>query len=428
MGEGYMLLNEMFFNIVKKQIYETLKKAFIECPYYAKNYQITLPVFDEFTYEYFSSIPLLEKKTVLKYPEEFLNDYSDRNTIVTETTSGSEGIPLLCYKSKNEKLLYSIDLWKMRKKIISDLNPKDRFVHFYVLRRRNDEKLTDAVIYENNILHLPLFDLSPEKLIIYWNEILKFQPRWMHGIPSTIYNLAVVVREYKLPRYLFDFIELTGEYLDQQKVNVIKEVFKCKIANQYGAREFWLLAYGCNNNILHINDKNVFIEEVFNSEFGHSELVVTSLQNQTWPLIRYRLGDIGEIGLNNCSCSINSQFILNLNWGRESEYCTFGKFRFSKVFFSYIIRKLNDNNAGIIQYQIIKQDEDKIQINIVGDKKSEKKVFQTFRDEFSQRQIFIDIDICYSSYIEPNNQTGKTKEFIDLTKSQQRYLYEVGGD
>ena len=411
-----MIFNEIYFNMMKKQIYESVKKAFIECPYYIENYQLVLPTYNEFTYKFFSVIPLLEKKVLLQHSEEFINNSADRDSLITETTSGSEGTPLLCYKSRNEKLIYSMDLWKIRKMIVQDLSPRDRFVHFYVLRKQKNKKMTDTLIYENNILHLPLFDLSPDKLILYWNEILKFRPRWMHGIPSTIYNLAMIVYKNNLPKYSFDFIELTGEYLDKQKLDFIKKVFNCKIANQYGAREFWLLAYGCDNNILHVNEKNVFIEEIYNPKYESNELIITSLQNHTWPLIRYRLGDIGKIEHNKCSCPIHSKFVLNLTWGRQSEYCDLGDVLLSKVFFSYVIRKANEKNADIIQYQIVKQNKDKILIYLVGNRNNKEMVLQLFSDELTQRKIFIDINICYTNFIKPDNTTGKIKEFIDLTK------------
>lgn len=412
-----MTFNEMYFEMAKKQIYENVKMAFSECYFYATNYQICIPAYDNFTYDFFSNIPLLEKKVLLQHSKEFLRNNLVKENLITETTSGSEANPLLCYKSRNEKLLYSIDLWKMRKKIIQDLSPKDRFVHFYVSRKQKDKRITDIPVYEDNILHLPLFDLSPDKLVLYWNEILKFQPRWMHGTPSTIYNLAIIVLKYNLPRYFFDFIELTGEYLDEQKLNFIKETFRCRVANQYGAREFWLLAYGCDNNSLHINEKNVFIEEVYSPKYERNELIVTSLQNYTWPLIRYRLGDIGEIRLNNCNCRIHSNFVLNLTWGRQSECCNLGNVLLSKVFFSYIVRKANDMNANITQYQIVKQSDDKILINLVGDRNNKEMVLELFRDELSQRNIFVNINICYKDFIMPDNTTGKTKEFIDMTRS-----------
>lgn len=227
----------------------------------------TIPKLEDFTYEWFKlTIPLLEKNDVRDDGKRFISSTIDAKDLIVETTSGSEGKPMKCYKSQNEKLRFAMDLWEYRKKLIPDLSPKDKFVHFYVARRQKGDFLTLPIIYEKNILHLSLFDLSLKTLFDYWDEILKFKPRWMHGVTSTLYSLACVIKEYNLPRYSFDLVELTGEFLDEDKKKLMEDVFGCIIANQYGAREFWTIAYGCDNSKLHVNENSVFLEEVFNKQ------------------------------------------------------------------------------------------------------------------------------------------------------------------
>ena len=333
-----------------------------------------------------------------------------------ETTSGSEGKPMRCYKSQNEKLRCAIDLWNYRKKLIPNLSPKDKFVHFYVARRQKGDFLTSPIVYERNILHLSLFDLSHKTLLDYWNEILKFKPRWMHGVTSTIYSLACVIKEYNLPKYSFDLVELTGEFLDEDKKNMMEEVFGCIIANQYGAREFWTIAYGCDNSKLHVNEDSVFLEEIHNKQTNQTEIVVTSLKNYSWPLIRYKLGDLGCVKENDCNCKMQSSYILALKEGRVSEVCKLGDVRLSRTFFSYIVRRINEEEGrGIIkQYQIVKAASRKLEIKLVGLKEKREKIENFFLSELKNFITDIQLDVAFVDYIAPDNNTGKVKEFIEL--------------
>ena len=410
-------IGEQYFLIKKIDIYNMIVHCKENVPYYKLKWNFTIPKLEDFTYEWFKrTIPLLEKNDVRDDGKRFISSTVDAKDLIVETTSGSEGKPMKCYKSQNEKLRCAMDLWEYRKKLIPDLSPKDKFVHFYVTRRQKGDFLTLPIIYEKNILHLSLFDLSLKTLFDYWDEILKFKPRWMHGVTSTLYSLACVIKEYNLPRYSFDLVELTGEFLDEDKKKLMEDVFGCIIANQYGAREFWTIAYGCDNSKLHVNENSVFLEEVFNKQTRETEIVVTSLKNNSWPLIRYKLGDLGGIKENCCNCKILSPYILELKEGRASEVCKFGDVTLSRTFFSHIIRRLNEEEETecIKQYQIVKVSSKKLEIRLVGLKEKSEKIKEIFRCELEKFITDIQLKINFVDCIVPDNNSGKVKEFIDL--------------
>lgn len=420
-----MTINEEYFNLEKNALYDAIYNAKKNCPYYKKKYGFQLVPFEEFTYDYFTSnIPILEKNEIANNSYDLISKEVDINDLIVETTSGSEGVPLKCYKTENIKFRYSMDLWNVRRKIVKNLSSKDKFVHFYVSRNTDGKIINEKIFYQKNILYLPLFDMSPEKIRSYWAEICYFKPRWIHGIPSTIYNMAMYAVEKNITPPKLDLVELTGEYVDDQKFNFLKDFFKCNITNQYGAREFWLLAYGCNNNILHINDKSVFIETVYNNTYKNTELIVTSLKNNCWPLIRYRLGDIGTVQLNDCSCNIGSKYVLDLTWGRKSELCMIGSETLSKVFFSYIVRKINTPKIIVRQFQIVKKEENTIEIRVVGDESFSSVVKDIFLFELSKKIKNICVYIKYMKFIKPDDKTGKTKDYIDYTKKERSDSYD----
>ena len=413
-------IEEQYFGEKRKYLYDIIRYCKHNCPYYKKAWSFEMPEYENFDYKFFTtSIPILEKNEVVSNTQDFLADGVDVESLFVESTSGSEGIPLICYKSQNEKLRFTRDLWNLRRRIVKDLSPQDKMVHFFVSRRHMgiDEK-NIRFFYEENILQISLFDLSEEQLVIFWREIVNFKPRWMHGLPSSVFALARVVRKYNLPNYYFEMVELTGEFLKPELEQYIRETFRCKVANEYGAREFWLLAYGCNRRNLHINDKNVYIETL-----NTGEILITGLQNYTWPLVRYKLGDKGRIKLNECKCKIKSPYILELERGRKASVCVFEDTVLSKVFFSFLIKKINMSRDNMIrQYQVIKLDEKKIQINIMGEIKDQIGIESVLKKEITERIPKVNVEIQYVDYIKPDFYTGKAYDFLDYSKKNRKVI------
>lgn len=407
-----------YFEYKKKEVYNMLKECLDNVPYYKENWNFKLPEYKNFDYDFFyNNVPFLDKKTVREQEKLLLSNKMNIDQVLVETTSGSEGKPMNCYKSKSDILKYSKDLWDARRAVVSDITPKDKFVHFYLARRRISNVITNKIVYENNVLHLPLFNLSVDVLKMYWDEILKFKPRWMHGSPAMVYNLGRIVEEYNLPNYSFELVELTGEFLDEEKKTFIERIFNCKVTNQYGAREFWLLAYGCHAGKIHINDKSVFVESIYNDEYGDYELIITSLKNMTWPLVRYKIGDLGRVTKDGCNCNIDSTFFLELKEGRSSEIIQIGDKKISSVYFSFIARQINEKLNGLVikQHQILRNNDNVIKINIVGDEKYSSYILKEFEKHLKQLDSSIEVNIFFVKYILPDNNTGKVKEVIEIT-------------
>lgn len=404
-----------YFEVYKDKLYKLLIYCKENVPYYRKNADFIIPAYEEFSKDYYEkNIPLLEKRIVREESRQFLIDGVSEQELSIDSTSGTEGKPIICYRSKKERFLCSNSLWKMRRKFVNDLRPSDKFARFYAFRNRNSEIIVNEVLYKDNDILLPLFDLSDEKLIYYWKEVLKFKPRWLHGPSSTIYNLALVIKKYKLERFSFEFIELSGEYVSEEHKKVIEEVFECHTANQYGCREYWPIAYSNLQGKLEIIKDNVYIEKIYNEEHGSNEIVITLLKNSTWPLVRYRLEDLGNYIFE------NSSIYLTLERGRKADFFILAENRrFNAIIFSGLARsicELYDNNV-ILQFQIVKESKKTLSVKLKLNEEADKQeVMDRYKAEL-QKIVGDDIHINIQeiSYIEPDKITGKTKEFIDLT-------------
>lgn len=403
-----------YFEEYKEKLYNFLKHCMTNVSYYRENYNVEVPKYEDFTLDFFQQqIPLLEKKTVREDSKQFIVDNIDETLLSIDSTSGTEGKPIICYRSVKERIYCSKSLWKMRRRFVKDLRPSDKCARFYAFRNRDSQIVADKVLYMENDILLPLFNLSDEKLKEYWEAIVEFQPRWLHGPSSTIYNMALVVKKYSLQPYSFEFIELSGEYVNEEHKKVIEEVFQCKTANQYGCREYWPMAYSNLAGDLEVIKDNIFIEQIYNEEHQKNELVITLLKNQTWPLLRYRLEDLGE-----CIFE-NSNILLNLERGRKADFFMFSNNRrFNAIIFSGLARSICEiyGKNVILQFQVIKpMQQNKLHVKLRLGEGNKDEVMERYKKEV-QKIVGNDIEIEVESidYILPDNKTGKTKEFINL--------------
>jgi phenylacetate-CoA ligase len=349
-------VNKKMFMSQRESIYSQLKYCINNIPYYKHNWSVILPDnINDFSYEFFiQNIPILEKEIVRMNSEQFISTQSNIDNLIKETTSGTTGHPMVCYKSKMDKLCLSIELWKERKRLAPNISERSKCGRFYSFRRDGTNIITDDVYIRDNVIHLSLFNLSEEMLKMYINSMNSFEPAWLLGAPSAIVKLAnVMINEnQKIPS--IKFIELAGEYVDDDTISFISKVFNCRVGNQYGAREFWSICYGEKNNRMKINTNNVFLELIHNDVINEDELVVTGLTSKSWCLIRYKLGDVASI------YEDNSVFYVHLKGGRTVEYYKLlnGKI-ISPILFSFITRQINEKlKKNVIKnYQIrIKQD------------------------------------------------------------------------
>jgi len=420
------MVNSVYFEEKKSQLYKVLKYCFENVPYYKDNWNIEMVSESKFDYDFFSShIPVLEKNNLKVNTDLFIADTFKKEYLKCDVTSGTEGKPMVCYKSEEERVRCSNALWMKRRSWVRDLTPRDRFARFYAFRSTEDKKLiTNSVLYKDNDIHIPLFDMSGDKLSEYWNNIIEFKPRWMHGPSTAIFNIAKHVKEYGLPKCEIEFVELNGEFVPQEHIDLIREVFGSKVANHYGSREFWAIGFSCHQDKIHILDKSVYVENVYNEECKANEILVTTLTNMAWPLVRYRIGDVADVYINeDCSCTTKGKYCLDLKRGRRADYFKLKNGQtINAIIFSGVARGLSniEGRSVIYQYQVIKHTNSFLEIKLCMNESTSKRIediISKYNEEL-RKIISNDIQIKYEivDYILPDSKTGKCKDFIDLSK------------
>jgi phenylacetate-CoA ligase len=138
------------------------------------------------------------------------------------------------------------------------------------------------------------------------------------GMPSEMLYLSCIE-----PGLRPKSILLAGDHVPQSVINRLKETWKCDVFTHYGHTEF---GYGCAvdcafHDGFHLRDADLIFEIIdpMNSKpvkSGESgEIVITTLNNEAMPLIRYRTGNIASITDAHCKCG-GSLFRLKNMKGR----------------------------------------------------------------------------------------------------------------
>ncbi|MBH1940434.1 phenylacetate--CoA ligase family protein [Mobilitalea sibirica] len=107
-----------------------------------------------------------------------------------------------------------------------------------------------------------------------------------------------------------------GEMLHPLRRKIIEELWKAKVYDYFGSTETANIAVSCGNGNLHCS-KDYYLEVLdikdgkTVSKEGKGFLVVTQLNNEAFPLIRYHTGDIVEIKRSDCPCGNDEDIMIH---------------------------------------------------------------------------------------------------------------------
>ena len=123
--------------------------------------------------------------------------------------------------------------------------------------------------------------------------------------------LAEFVEEEKLPAQpLRSIMGCAGNVTPELRA-VLKRVFQAEVFDKYGSRECAEIACECSRHSgLHVFSPNIFLEIL--DEAGQpvpagvcGQITITLLHNLTFPMIRFRIGDLGVMSAGDpCSCGL----------------------------------------------------------------------------------------------------------------------------
>lgn len=401
---------EEISRIQRGKLATTLQQAYENIPYYHRLFQeagikiekLSLP-------EDMQSIPVLKKEILRAHPEAFIsrNGSAGKRTS-KESTSGTSGHPMTVIKDRNKSGYIRAVMYRCYRQYGIDIG--DKQARFWAMPiDRIDCYKSRFVDLLSNRIRLSAFMLDDASLERFTKKLEQFRPRYFYGYASVIYKYSQWLQENRLSLRDLNLLAIitTGEVLHDFQRELIAQVFECRVVNEYGSTEAGVLAFECPEGKLHVNADHLYLETIPINGFSDIGLIlVTELNNNYNPLIRYQIGDVGKILNGPCNCGSGFPVISNLI-GREDSFIITpkNKYIYDGVI-SYVLSK------GIKQFQGVQHSKEELIIKIVKNNELTENLLNTYRKQLT-RIVGTDLRITFElvSKIE-SEKSGKIREFI----------------
>lgn len=381
---------------IESEQFELLKNNLIYCyekiPYYKKTFDVA--GFDPYgmkSSDEIKKLPFLTKDIIRKEFDNLYNKNTPANKYALHTTSGSTGEKLkfflpkeLSYK-KNTALMYRFyGMWGVK--------PKDRRV---TVGGRIFTQKTPYWIYnrfEDQLL-LSAHHLNKQTAASYIEKINSFSPVFIQGHPSAILLMAkfILAHSYEINSFL-KVIFTTGETLPEEDQKLIEKAFNCPVAQQYGSTEDCFSAQQVPNEKGYlINYEHGFIELIGDDDI--KEVVVTSLQNDVMPFVRYKMNDYVRVINSSYSKQFNLPILFDEVIGRVDD--TLILKNGDTVLPVTIRMNIKPLLVEGTNYQLVQLDNDKFKLNLMDpDKKLDTNALTTTLRRLLGKDI--QINVCFT--------------------------------
>ena len=226
-----------------------------------------------------SKLPVVTKDMILHQSDALLT--TSKWKLLKNRTSGTTGTPLTVFEDWKS-------IWKEQ-------------AYFYCYRKRCGytygqplvslrgnlgKKDTMMYVHISNTLYLSSYNINEQTVWAYYKGIEKRSPRAIEGYPSSLYNLALLLKDKGLYCNIPVCFTSSENLLDFQR-QLIEERFHTKIFDHYGTTERTIRISESIKHDGYFEDPGYSI-----NEYLKDRVVSTSLINSVFPLIRYQSSDV----------------------------------------------------------------------------------------------------------------------------------------
>ncbi len=310
------------------------------------------------------SLPILTKDDIRPRLDDLLSRTADRRQVRLGHTGGSTGSPLAFWYDEAKHELMRAGM--CRSYMMSGWRPGEKILNFWGARQ--DTQIGgvfgagwgDFVAAERTIA---AHAFSEAQMHGWADTVRRYRPVLLQGYASVLAAFArfVSATGEQMPDSIRG-VYSTAEVLGDAQRQAMEQAFGCKVYNQYGSREIPNIACECRHGKMHVFTDMVYLESLDGMAGGEAgQLVVTSLTNRLMPLIRYAIGDTGQLLDGACRCG--SPFpLMAMGLCRQNDHIrTPGGKRIHPAYFSSLLAPL----PQIREYQFIQTAPDRLTLNVV---------------------------------------------------------------
>jgi len=214
------------------------------------------------------------------------------------------------------------------------------------------------------------FYLPEEKIQGILKSINSWKPKMLWCYRDGIYAIARFVNKHGIRMHSPAVIISGGASLYPFMAEAIEKAFGSPAISAYGSRELGAAACQCaEHKGMHIASNAHLIEAI--GADGRpvldqdGELAITPLMNYAMPMIRYRIGDRGQVTKRPCQCGRGFPLLDKLS-GRTIESLVNQRGEHvDPMYFIHLLGVMNQSE-DVAKFQVIQEPEGSITINLVA--------------------------------------------------------------
>lgn len=264
----------------EKRFLEIFNKVFTSSAYYrnlCKSVGVT-SIDDIKHIEDIVKLPILTKDMLKKHGKELLT--CKEKGLIKNHTSGTTGTPLTVYQDWKS-------VWKEQAYFVCyrkrcGYNYGEPMVS---LRGNLTRDEISMKIHVSNTLFLSSYNINSKTAETYHRLIEKHHPKAIEGYPSSLYCLALVLKDKGLECHIPVAFTSSETLFDYQR-KLIEKIFHTQVYDHYGTTERTIRLEESFNHNGYFEDPGYGIEEYYDDH-----IISTSLINDVFPLIRYKTDD-----------------------------------------------------------------------------------------------------------------------------------------
>ena len=329
----------------------TLEHAFANSPFYHRRFRdLGITPADIRSADDFAKLPVTTRED-LRDPEDLVAPGFERAGLKQSLSSGSTGRRTTTY--------YDADAWvmgqhllKLRARLACGVRPWDRVA---LVQEEQSTRRSAAVSsrVRSFSIHRPIDEVLA--------ELRAFAPTVLYGFAGHLRHLGRAAAGSLTPHLVFT----SGEMLDETTRSGLEVAFGASVLDVYGCTEVKEIAWECpRREGYHVNADWLLLEMQptgAGADGGPGTLLVTSLYNRAMPLLRYEIGDTGEMIERTCSCGRGLP-LARPTLGRSVDYI---RLEDGTVVPPYNLTMAIRSIPGMRQFQIVQRTISRLEVLVV---------------------------------------------------------------
>ncbi|WP_172677126.1 phenylacetate--CoA ligase family protein [Salidesulfovibrio brasiliensis] len=340
-----------------------IEHAYETVPYYRSLFDATgYDPADEFSMEWFSSLPLLSKDIIREQGSNMLSSATPGAERIRNNSGGSTGEPLSFYQDRQvfEEMHAN---WMLGLSFVG-WTPDDLVVSFWGNPKEFERPpgLVDRMKgWLGGNIALNAYRYNDETMSGWVPTINRLGKVFVYGYVTVLTDFARYLLENGRPVKGVRAVVTSAEKLHGHQRALIADAFSCGVHDQYGSRETPCIAAECDHGGMHLLTHSSYVEFLPDASGSGERVVVTSFGNRTMPFIRYDIGDMARSREGECPCGRGFP-LMEMDIGRSCDSLVTPSG--SRVFGTYFVRQMYGVD-GVKAFQFRQSGPGSIELRVV---------------------------------------------------------------